>query len=142
MRSKSLRQSRTHSRQYRTSPKVVAYGVSSRHQRSKVAHAKVAHEKSCCQSRVFLSRSRRNILTAVLDALLWLVGAVFVRLFVNGIMAISSQFWLLGVMVACLPAVTAVWMTHLSPQQGFVLGYRCLIVMTGLLLGGKIGGFS
>ncbi len=78
----------------------------------------------------------------MLDALLWLTGAVLVRLAINGIMAMSSQFWLLGVMVACLPAITAIWMTHLSPQQGFILGYRCLIVMTGLLLGGKIGGFS
>ncbi|MEM7770348.1 MAG: hypothetical protein AAF327_07535 [Cyanobacteria bacterium P01_A01_bin.37] len=78
----------------------------------------------------------------VLEAMFWLFGAVIIRLILNVVMTASSQFWMLGVVVACLPAMTAIWMTHLSPRQGFVLGYRCLLVMTGLLLGGKLGGVS
>lgn len=82
-----------------------------------------------------------TVLAAVVEVLFWLIGAMVLRVLIDGIMAMSSQFWLLGVVVACLPAITALWITHLSPQKGFVVGYRCLMVMAGLLLGGRIGGF-
>jgi hypothetical protein len=72
--------------------------------------------------------------------MVWIVGAMVIRIILNGIMAMSSQFWLLGIVVAALPAITAIWMTYLSPHHGFVVGYRCLLLMTGLLLGGKLQG--
>ena len=83
-----------------------------------------------------------NVRSALFEAGLWVLGAVAIRLVLDAFMSVSSQFWLLGAMVACLPAFTAILMTHLSPQRGFIVGYRCLLVMAGLLLGGKFGGFS
>lgn len=98
------------------------------------------------QSRMFVTNLQRqrylSVPSAVFEAVLWVLGAVAIRLGLDALMAVSSQFWLLGAMVACLPAATAIWMTHLSPQRGFMVGYRCLLVMAGLLLGGKFGGFS
>lgn len=77
---------------------------------------------------------------ALLDAIAWLGGAVLLRLLIEGFMVVSSQFWVLGVVMAIAPALMAIWIVMTSPQMGLVLGYRCLLVMVGLLIGGKLGG--
>ncbi|MEL6223118.1 MAG: hypothetical protein AAFR31_10815 [Cyanobacteria bacterium J06627_8] len=97
----------------------------------------VVRQSSARRRRDYRSVQMVQLRTVMFEAAAWLTGAVVIRVVLNLIMAASSQFWLLGLIVACLPAVTAIWMTYLSPRHGFIVGYRCLLLMTGLLLGGK-----
>ncbi|MGB3494354.1 MAG: hypothetical protein WBA57_16625 [Elainellaceae cyanobacterium] len=74
------------------------------------------------------------------QAIAWITIAMLLRWFLDGVMTVSSQFWLLGVVLAIAPATIAVLLTQTSPRTGLKIGYRCLLMMLGLLLAGKFGG--
>lgn len=95
------------------------------------------------QRRRFYRRQQRQQTWAVgLESLAWIASAALLRWTVDVVMAMSSQFWLLGVLLAIAPAIAAIWLTQATPRMGLVIGYRCLLIMLGLLLGGTFGGWS
>lgn len=73
------------------------------------------------------------------DAVAWFIGAVLARLALNWIIASHPAFWLPAVAVVIAPAAIAIYRTSASPQTSLVWGYRLLLIMLGLLVGGRLG---
>ncbi|GEM_PF-6900771 len=135
-----------------TSPQIASPRMSPRHQAvssptlDKQNRLRQPTPRQFRRARIRRARSLRHpkplrrLGTAGLKAIAWIVLALLLRWFLEAVMVVTSQFWLLGTLLAIAPAVTAVWLTQTSPRTGLKIGYRCLLVMVGLLLGGKVGG--
>jgi hypothetical protein len=72
------------------------------------------------------------------DAVLWVMGAAVVRLGLDALLAATPALWPVVVLLVIMPAVVAMYQATVNPKSGFLLGYRLLLVMIGLLLGGRI----
>jgi len=72
------------------------------------------------------------------EAMVWLAIAALVRIGVDWMLTLSTLFWLpvLGILVA--PALLAILLSHQVPALSLVLGYRLLLILIGLLLGGRL----
>lgn len=69
---------------------------------------------------------------------LWLGGAVIVRIAADLFLASHPGFWLPVVALMVAPTAIAVYRTTVAPQSSLVWGYRLLLIMIGLLLGGRL----
>jgi hypothetical protein len=75
---------------------------------------------------------------ALVDGLLWLGGAVILRLAIARLLLQSPEFWLPGVAILATPALMAIMLATLVPRWSWILGYRLILIMFGLLLGGRL----
>ncbi|MBE9179877.1 hypothetical protein IQ268_15000 [Oculatella sp. LEGE 06141] len=71
-------------------------------------------------------------------AMLWFIGAVAARVALNSVLAVFPAGWLPAVVLIVVPVAIAIYRTSASPQTSTVWGYRLLLVMLGLLLGGRL----
>lgn len=76
--------------------------------------------------------------TALAEAIAWIAAATAVRLIMNGLLASSTAFWTPVLIGIVAPAAIAVSLSAMMPRLSLVLGYRLILVMTGLLIGGKL----
>jgi hypothetical protein len=72
------------------------------------------------------------------DAVLWLIGAATARIGLNLVLANFPGFWLPVAALIVIPAAIAIYRTSSTPQSNLVWGYRLLVVMIGLLIGGRL----
>jgi hypothetical protein len=72
------------------------------------------------------------------DAALWTIGAIAARIGIDMLLAAFPHLWLLVVAIVVAPAAIAIYQSMLNPKAGFKLGYRLLLIMIGLLLGGRL----
>lgn len=72
------------------------------------------------------------------DAIAWIAGAIAYRFGVDWLISLAAQFWLPGILLLIAPAVLAVRVSTSLPKLSLVLGYRLVLVMVGLLIGGKL----
>jgi hypothetical protein len=72
------------------------------------------------------------------DAIGWIATAIAIRIAVNVLLTSSVDFWIPGIMILTAPAGIALVLVMLAPRWGWVLGYRLLLVMFGLLIGGRL----
>ena len=75
---------------------------------------------------------------ALLDGVVWLGGAAALRLGVDWGLTLWPNLWLTGVLILIAPAIAATVAATLSPRLSLVLGYRLVLLTTGLLLGGRL----
>jgi hypothetical protein len=71
-------------------------------------------------------------------ATIWVIGAVVARVGLDLLLLAFPGMWIpvIGLIVA--PAAIALYRTTVAPQTGIVWGYRLLLVMIGLLIGGRL----
>jgi hypothetical protein len=67
-----------------------------------------------------------------------LVGAVAFRMGLNWMLTTLSLPWIPAIALLVTPAAIAVYRTNHTPRSGLVWIYRFLIIMIGLLLGGRL----
>jgi hypothetical protein len=79
-----------------------------------------------------------QLAAGVWDAIAWLGLAIVMRLLADYGLSIMPSLWPLiaGTLVA--PALIAIWLSTLFPRFSAILGYRSLLLMFGLLLGGRL----
>lgn len=88
------------------------------------------------------SRSRRSASSATTlrlkEGVMLVVSAVVVRVVLDLVLATFPVLWTPALAVLVTPAAIAVYRTNRTPRSGFVWGYRLLLIMIGLLLGGRL----
>lgn len=67
----------------------------------------------------------------------WLVGATLARLAIDAVLVSYPAFWLPAVGLIIAPAAIAAYRTTIAPETSIQWGYRLLLIMVGLLLGGR-----
>jgi hypothetical protein len=75
---------------------------------------------------------------ALIDAMAWIVGAIALRISVNLLLASAAHLWFPGIVVLSFPVIVAVCLVNIAPELGWLLGYRLILVLFGLLLGGRL----
>ncbi|MGF1514218.1 MAG: hypothetical protein ACFB5Z_11060 [Elainellaceae cyanobacterium] len=71
------------------------------------------------------------------DILLWVAASAAVRVGLDLLLATYAGLWLPVIALIIAPAAIALYQTAVNPKAGFVLGGRLLLIMIGLLLGGR-----
>lgn len=66
------------------------------------------------------------------------LGSALLRIGLDWIVASYPMLWIPSILVMLTPALIAVYRSTVSPQAGFVWGYRLFSIMIGLLLGGRL----
>ena len=74
----------------------------------------------------------------LLDIVIWVAGAAIARIGINLLLGTFPGLWPAVVALIVTPAAIAVYRTTVAPHTGFVLGYRLMLIMVGLLLGGRL----
>ncbi|MGF1538659.1 MAG: hypothetical protein ACFB4J_19530 [Elainellaceae cyanobacterium] len=72
------------------------------------------------------------------DALLWVTASAAVRVGLDLLLATYAGLWLPVIALITAPAAIALYRTAVNPEAGFLLGRRLLLIMIGLLLGGRM----
>ncbi len=87
---------------------------------------------------LYAMRPPAQLSAGIGDAIAWLGLAIVVRLLADYGLTLWPSLWplILGSLVA--PALIAIWLSRLFPQLSPILGYRSLLLMFGLLLGGRL----
>jgi hypothetical protein len=106
-----------------SSPSPAQYRSSSRRARSR---------------RATLRRSRSKRDFGLREGVALLVGAFLLRLTLNLIAAAFPMFWTPAVALLVTPAAIMVYRTGRTSQSGLSWIYRILLIMLGLLLGGRL----
>ncbi|HHP7245499.1 MAG TPA: hypothetical protein ACFE0H_12505 [Elainellaceae cyanobacterium] len=72
------------------------------------------------------------------EAILWIAGSAVVRIGLDALLAAFPAFWLPVLALIVTPTAIAIYRTTIDPRSGLILGYRLLLIMVGLLLGGRL----
>ena len=67
-----------------------------------------------------------------------LVGAIVTRILLDTLLAISPGLWLPAIAIMVTPSAIAMYRRPLTSESGLVWGYRLVLVLLGLLIGGRI----
>lgn len=73
------------------------------------------------------------------DAAVWIAGAAAVRILLNLVLVSQPSLQPLFLMLMVAPAAIAIYQVTSAPRTGFITAYRLLLMMVGLLLGGRLG---
>ncbi|MBE9178812.1 hypothetical protein IQ268_09595 [Oculatella sp. LEGE 06141] len=79
-----------------------------------------------------------GFVNALAEAIAWMGAAAAVRLSLGVLLTASSPFWLPVVLLLIAPAIAAAYLSTLMPQMSLILGYRSVLLMLGLLIGGRL----
>lgn len=107
------------------------YRLSSIHNRSIAQNRDEAHLQKWLQPPT-------EFTSALAEAIAWIAAATAIRIVMDWLLASSTDFWIPVLIVIVTPAAIAVGLSRLMPQLSLVLGYRLILVMFGLLIGGKL----
>jgi len=69
---------------------------------------------------------------------IWLVGATVARMAIDALLVSHPALWLPALAVIVAPAAIAAYRTTVAPETSIQWGYRLLLTMVGLLLGGRL----
>jgi len=67
-----------------------------------------------------------------------LVGAIVTRVLLDTLLAIFPGLWLPAIAIMVTPSAIAIYRRPLTRESGLVWGYRLVLVLLGLLIGGRI----
>ncbi|MBD1909550.1 MULTISPECIES: hypothetical protein [unclassified Leptolyngbya] len=70
-------------------------------------------------------------------AVLWLMGSTVARMAIDIVLASHPGLYLPAVLLIAAPAAIAMYRTTVAPETSIEWGYRLLLIMVGLLLGGR-----
>jgi hypothetical protein len=72
------------------------------------------------------------------NAAIWVIGSVVARVGLDLMLLAFPNMWLPVIALIVTPAAIAVYRATVAPQTGILWGYRLLLVMIGLLIGGRL----
>ncbi|MGF1499954.1 MAG: hypothetical protein ACFB8W_24470 [Elainellaceae cyanobacterium] len=72
------------------------------------------------------------------DAVLWVMGAAIARIVLDLLLASYPTLWLPIAAMVVTPAAIAIYCTAVDPDSSFIMGRRLLLIMIGLLIGGRL----
>ncbi|MBD2089084.1 hypothetical protein H6F67_04350 [Microcoleus sp. FACHB-1515] len=75
---------------------------------------------------------------ALKDAIVWIAAAVVLRLGVRWLIVALPALWPIAALIVMAPALSAAYLASRFPRLSLVLGYRSLLILLGLMLGGKL----
>lgn len=75
----------------------------------------------------------------LMDASIWCIGAIIGRLILNQILRLYPAFWTPIALVLIAGIIFSLYRAIFSPRPNPVLGYRTLMLILGLLIGGRFG---
>lgn len=75
---------------------------------------------------------------ALKDAIAWIVVAVVLRVGVRWLIVWQPSLWPIAALIVMAPALSAAYLASQFPRLSLVLGYRSLLILLGLMLGGKL----
>ena len=75
---------------------------------------------------------------ALKDAIAWIGLSVALRLGVHWLITTLPVLWPIGALIVMAPALSAAYLATQFPRLSLILGYRSLLILLGLLLGGKL----
>ncbi|MEM9809493.1 MAG: hypothetical protein AAF959_29955 [Cyanobacteria bacterium P01_D01_bin.56] len=83
------------------------------------------------------SKQPRTSHFTLLDGAIWGVGAVIVRIVLNQLFQIYAALWTPVALMVIVGVIVSLYRSILSPRPDPVLGYRTLMIIVGLLIGGR-----
>jgi hypothetical protein len=72
------------------------------------------------------------------QSLLFLVGGIVGRVVLDFFVALVPALWMPALIVMVLPGAIAIYQATKTPQSGFIWGYRLVLILMGLLIGGRL----
>jgi hypothetical protein len=75
---------------------------------------------------------------SLIASLIWVGGSIFVRMGLDALLVAYPILWPPAIALVVTPAAIAIYRTAVDPQSSFLLGRRLLLIMIGLLLGGRL----
>jgi hypothetical protein len=72
------------------------------------------------------------------QSLLFLIGGIVGRVVLDFIVALVPALWMPALMLMVLPGAIAMYQATKTPQSGFIWGYRLVLILMGLLIGGRL----
>lgn len=75
---------------------------------------------------------------SIQNAAIWIIGSVVARVGLDLMLLAFPGMWLPVIGMIVTPAAIAVYRATVAPQTGIIWGYRLLLVMIGLLVGGRL----
>lgn len=97
--------------------------------------------------------NRRNISTApaaaiaeaksssspsLAQCLFWIGGSIFIRIGLDMVLMAYPMLWPPAIALVVTPAAIAIYRTVIDSQVSFLLGRRLILIMIGLLIGGRL----
>ena len=83
-----------------------------------------------------LNPSRTSHFT-ILDGAIWGIGAVISRIILNQLFQVYTALWTPVALMIIVGVIVSLYRSILSPRPDPVLGYRTLMIIVGLLIGGR-----
>ena len=83
------------------------------------------------------SQQPRTSHFTLLDGAIWGVSAVIIRIVLNQLFQIYAALWTPVALVLIVGVIVSLYRSILSPRPDPVLGYRTLMIIVGLLIGGR-----
>ncbi len=71
-------------------------------------------------------------------SLIWVGGSILMRMGLDALLVAYPALWPPAIALVVTPAAIAIYRTAVYPQSSFLLGRRLLLIMIGLLLGGRL----
>jgi hypothetical protein len=82
-------------------------------------------------------RVKRSTLTMG-QAVVLVVGAVVTRVVLDAILLSFPGLWFPAIAIMSLPGAIAVYRSTMTPDAGVIWGYRLVLILIGLLIGGRL----
>ncbi len=82
--------------------------------------------------------AKRSASPTLLSSMVWVGGSIFVRIGLDALLLSYPVLWPMAIALVVTPAAIAIYRTTVDPQSSFALGRRLLLIMIGLLLGGRL----
>lgn len=80
----------------------------------------------------------RSTSPSLMASIIWLGGSMLVRMGLDALLVAHPILWPLAIALVVTPAAIAIYRTAVDPQSSVLLGRRLLLIMIGLLLGGRL----
>jgi hypothetical protein len=84
------------------------------------------------------TRRSKNSPFNVCHTVILIVGAIVTRVLLDTLLAIFPGLWLPAIAVIVTPGAIAMYRRPLTSETGLIWGYRLVLVLIGLLIGGRI----
>lgn len=101
---------------------------------SKIAASKMLQAKRHKRS----PRRSKRFVFSVLHASIFLVGAIVMRVLLDTLLVIFPGLWLPAIAIMVTPGAIVMYRSTLTLETSLVWGFRLVLVIIGLLIGGRI----
>lgn len=79
-----------------------------------------------------------GFVAALGEGICWIAAAILLRVVAQGMLMSSPAVWSVTLVLVLAPAFVAVGLSAIAPRLSLLVGYRLVLLMVGLLIGGKL----